>query len=327
MENLSAQQFFEGIRNGDTVLIARAITLLESAAPQHREKALAILQLCLPYSGNSLRIGITGAPGVGKSSLIETLGKHIVAQGNKLAVLAIDPSSKKTKGSILGDKTRMQELAKYPEVFIRPTASGEHLGGVAAATRETILLLEAAGFNTILVETVGVGQSETAVHDITDVFLLLLLAGAGDELQGIKRGIMEMADIIVINKADGDNIPKSKIALGEVTRALHLFQEKNSGWNTSVDLCSAATGAGIPELWDKLNAYKNFTAQNGYFAKKRKEQFLHWFNEYLNLAILERFSKNADFKQKLSTYTQKVENAEMLPPAAVQALLDGFFTS
>ncbi|MGB4929662.1 MAG: methylmalonyl Co-A mutase-associated GTPase MeaB [Chitinophagales bacterium] len=327
MENLSAQQFFEGIRKGDTVLIARAITLLESAATQHREKALAILQLCLPYSGNSLRIGITGAPGVGKSSLIETLGKHIVAQGNKLAVLAIDPSSKKTKGSILGDKTRMQELAKYPEVFIRPTASGEHLGGVAAATRETILLLEAAGFNTILVETVGVGQSETAVHDITDVFLLLLLAGAGDELQGIKRGIMEMADIIVINKADGDNIPKSKIALGEVTRALHLFQEKNSGWITTVDLCSAATGAGVPELWDKLNAYKNFTAQNGYFADKRREQYLNWFHEYLNFAILERFSKNADFKQKLTTYTQKVENAEMLPPAAVQALLDGFFTS
>ncbi len=327
MENLTPQQFFEGIRNGDTVLIARAITLLESSATQHREKALAILQLCLPFSGNSLRIGITGAPGVGKSSLIETLGNLIVAQGNKLAVLAIDPSSKKTKGSILGDKTRMQELAKNTNVFIRPTASGEHLGGVAAATRETILLLEAAGFNTILVETVGVGQSETAVHDITDVFLLLLLAGAGDELQGIKRGIMEMADIIVINKADGDNIPKSKIALGEVTRALHLFQEKNSGWTTSVDLCSAATGAGIPELWDKLNAYKNFTAQNGYFAEKRSAQYLNWFHEYLNLAILDRFSKNADFKEKLNTYTQKVENAEMLPPAAVQALLDGFFKS
>lgn len=326
LDQISAEQFFQGIRSGDRVLMARAITLLESAATAHRAKALAILEKCLPFSGNALRIGITGAPGVGKSSFIETLGNHIVNEQKKLAVLAVDPSSKKSKGSILGDKTRMQELSKNPAVYIRPTASGEHYGGIAANTRETILLLEAAGFDTILVETVGVGQSETAVHNITDVFVLLLIAGAGDELQGIKRGIMEMADIIAINKADGDNVERAKIALGDVRRALHLFQLKDSGWNTTVETCSALTAKGIPELWDTINLYHKHVKENGYFERNRKQQYMQWFHEYFNLSLIHHFNENEDFKAAFQHYSLQVENAEMLPPVAVQALLSKIFS-
>ena len=317
----SPQYFFDGIRSGDRVLIARAITLLESTAQAQRDLGLEILQLCLPFSGNAIRIGITGAPGVGKSTMIEALGLHIAAQGHKLAVLAVDPSSKKTKGSILGDKTRMQELAKHPEVFIRPTASGEHLGGVAAATRETILLLEAANYDTVLVETVGVGQSETAVHGITDVFILLLIAGAGDELQGIKRGIMEMADIIVMNKADGDNIQRSQMAMGEVSRALHLFQEKESKWATTVSLGSALNGSGVAELWNAILAYQQHTRQNGFFDINRGRQNTAWFHEYLHQSLLNHFLKNENYKQLLEQYTKQVELAKTLPPVAVQELL------
>lgn len=324
LENLSAQDFFNGIRSGERMLLSRAITLLESSTAIHRNKGLQILDLCLPFSGNALRIGITGAPGVGKSSFIETLGNHLVAENKHLAVLAVDPSSKKSKGSILGDKTRMQELAKQPSVYIRPTASGEHYGGIAAATRETIILLEAAGFDTILIETVGVGQSETAVYDIADVFVLLLMAGAGDELQGIKRGIMEMADIIAINKADGDNMERSTIALGDINRALHLFQQKDSGWQTTVTACSALTGAGIPELWQKINAYYIQVTANGYLNQNRKIQQLQWFNEYLNIEIINHFNQNTNFNAAYKLYKKKVETAEMLPPVAVQALLSEF---
>ncbi len=326
LDQLTAEQFFQGIRSGDRVLMARAITLLESAAAAHRNKALEILEKCLPFSGNALRIGITGAPGVGKSSFIETLGNHIVDENKQLAVLAVDPSSKKSKGSILGDKTRMQELSKRSSVFIRPTASGEHYGGIAAATRETIVLLEAAGFDTILVETVGVGQSETAVHDITDVFVLLLIAGAGDELQGIKRGIMEMADIIAINKADGDNTERAQIALGDVRRALHLFQLKDSGWNTTVETCSALTAKGIPEMWQSIKKYHQHVVENGYFQRNRKQQYMQWFNEYLNISLINHFNQNDEFKAAFQHYSSKVEQAEMLPPVAVQALLSKVFT-
>lgn len=325
LDQISADQFFEGIRSGDRMLIARAITLLESAADVHRNKALEVLEKCLPFSGNALRIGITGAPGVGKSSFIETLGNHLVSENKQLAVLAVDPSSKKSKGSILGDKTRMQELSKSPSVYIRPTASGAHYGGIAAATRETILLLEAAGFDTILVETVGVGQSETAVHDITDVFVLLLIAGAGDELQGIKRGIMEMADFIAINKADGDNIDRAQIALGDVRRALHLFQLKDSGWSTTVETCSALTAKGIPELWQNIKAYQKHVIENGYLERNRKQQYMQWFNQYLNISLINHFNQNAEFKVAFQQYSLKVEKAEMLPPVAVQALLSKVF--
>lgn len=321
LNSQSASYFFDGIRVGDRVLIARAITLLESTSPTQRDLGLQILQLCLPFSGNSIRIGITGAPGVGKSSLIESLGNHIVAKGHQLAVLAVDPSSKQTKGSILGDKTRMQELAKHTGVFIRPTASGEHLGGVAAATRETMVILEAAGFDTLLVETVGVGQSETAVHGMTDLFILLLIAGAGDELQGIKRGIMEMADMVLINKADGENLQRSQITKSEVAGALHLFQAKPSGWTTSVELCSALTGSGIEALWQNIIKYKEQVINSGYFSTNRIAQHTQWFHENLQHALIAHFLKNSAYGETVELYQQKVKNGEMPAPIAVRELL------
>ena len=235
----SVKELFQGITKGDKTSLSRGITLIESTAIKHQRQAKELIEACLPYANKSIRIGITGVPGVGKSTFIEQFGKLLVDDGKKVAVLTIDPSSTLSKGSILGDKTRMEELVKEVNVFIRPSASGESLGGVARKTREAIILCEAAGFDTIIIETVGVGQSETAVHSMTDFFLLMKLAGAGDELQGIKRGIMEMADAIVINKADGENIKAAKLAKTEFNRALHLYPAKESGWNPKTITCSA----------------------------------------------------------------------------------------
>src|SRR5450759_2592266 len=268
----TADEFVSGILSGNRIILSQAITLVESSLPEHYDTAQVIIEKCLPFSDKSIRIGITGVPGAGKSTFIETFGLHITGEGRKLAVLTIDPSSEQTKGSILGDKTRMEQLSVHPEAFIRPTPTTGALGGVARKTRETIILCEAAGFDTILVDTVGVGQSETAVHSMVDFFLLLMLAGSGDELQGIKRGIMEMADAIVINKADGANKLVAEEARISFQNALHLFPKKSSDWVPQVLTCSALTNEGINELWDIIMECFVFTRNSGYFETLRKQQ-------------------------------------------------------
>ncbi len=268
----SPEFFISGILNGDIAILSRAITLVESTNETHKILAKQILEGVLHSTGNSFRLGITGVPGVGKSTFIESFGKVVTQNGHKLAVLAVDPSSNKSKGSILGDKTRMEELSTMPNVYIRPSPSSGTLGGVAKATFETILLCEAAGFDFIIVETVGVGQSEVAVSKITDFFLLLMLAGAGDELQGIKRGIMEMADSIIITKADGANLEKAKAAKIEFAQAIHYLQLPDSGFAPNVETCSSIENKGVAAVYDLIEKYKNFTSTNGYFTKKRKAQ-------------------------------------------------------
>lgn len=271
-----------GIRNADRFVLGKAITLLESTVPAHQDTAQQVLQQVLPYSGNSIRIGITGVPGVGKSTFIEALGTHVIEQGHRLAVLAIDPTSTISKGSILGDKTRMEKLAANENAFIRPSPAGTTLGGVARKTRETILLCEAAGFDVIFVETVGVGQSGTAVHSMVDFFLLLMLAGAGDELQGVKRGIMEMADAIIINKADGENVKAAKHAASEYKRALHLYPPKASEWVPVVETASALKGTGIIDIWATIEHFREETHANGYYLKNRSNQQRFWLRETLD---------------------------------------------
>lgn len=282
----SEDEFVAGILSGNRTILSQAITLVESSLPQHYETAQLIIEKCLPYSSKSIRIGITGVPGAGKSTFIESFGLHITGEGRKIAVLTIDPSSEQTKGSILGDKTRMEQLSVHPNAFIRPSPTTGALGGVARKTRETIILCEAAGFDTILVETVGVGQSETAVHSMVDFFLLLMLAGSGDELQGIKRGIMEMADMIAITKADGANKISAENARVSFENALHFFPKKTSGWSPRVQTCSALTNTGISELWEKIIEYSDFTRKSGYFETFRKEQAVvrmhNTILEYLN---------------------------------------------
>ncbi|NTV84851.1 MAG: methylmalonyl Co-A mutase-associated GTPase MeaB, partial [Bacteroidales bacterium] len=270
-KELDAVAYVQGILEGNRALLSKAITMVESALPRHQQLAQEIIGACVPYSGKSVRVGITGVPGVGKSTFIEALGKYLTAQGNKIAVLAIDPSSRRTRGSILGDKTRMEDLANDPNAYIRPSSSTGTLGGVARNTRESIILCEAAGFNIIFVETVGVGQSEIAVHSMVDFFLLLMLAGAGDELQGIKRGIMEMADAIVINKADGDNIKKAELAAREYKNALHLFPPAPSGWTPLVITASSTEKTGIQDTWRMVEDYMKLTHGSGYFEVRRKE--------------------------------------------------------
>ena len=264
--------YVEGILKGNTTLLSQAVTLVESTLPEHQTIAQEVIEKCLPYAGRSMRIGISGVPGAGKSTSIDAFGLHVLERGGKLAVLAIDPSSERSKGSILGDKTRMEKLSVHPDSFIRPSPSAGSLGGVARKTRETIILCEAAGFDKIFVETVGVGQSETAVHSMVDFFLLIQLAGTGDELQGIKRGIMEMADGIVINKADGSNIEKAKLAAAHFRNALHLFPAPESGWTPRVLTYSGFYGLGIKEIWDMVYEYIDFVKANGYFQYRRNEQ-------------------------------------------------------
>src|SRR5690606_7561207 len=267
------------ILNQSQPALSQAITIIESTAKKHQQQAKELIEKCLPHANKSIRIGITGVPGVGKSTFIESLGKLLISKGKKVAVLTVDPSSSISKGSILGDKTRMEELVKEENAFIRPSASGDTLGGVAKKTRETIILCEAAGFDVILIETVGVGQSETAVHSMTDFFLLLKLAGAGDELQGIKRGIMEMADSIIINKADGENLKAAKQAKVEFQRALHLFPAKESGWTPKTATCSALKNEGIEAIWEIVSDYITLTKNNEFFDHKRNEQNKFWLHQ------------------------------------------------
>ncbi len=324
-KELTINDYIDGIKNQDRGILSRAITLIESSLPVHQETAQQIIEQCLPGAGNSMRIGITGVPGVGKSTFIESLGNEITKKGYKLAVLAIDPSSERSKGSILGDKTRMETLANNQNAFIRPSPSAGSLGGVARKTRESMLLCEAAGFDVIFIETVGVGQSETAVHSMVDFFLLLMLAGAGDELQGIKRGIMEMADAIAINKADGNNIQKANQAKAEYQSALHLFPPSPSGWSPKVVTCSALHNSNIDKVWQTITDYKQNTQGNNYWAQKRQEQAKYWMYETINEHLRTSFYNNKSIKELLTKTEKKVLNNEISSFQAAHQLLDTYF--
>jgi LAO/AO transport system kinase len=318
----SVDDFVSNILAGNIPFLSRAITLVESTNDNHQQKANEILDLCLPHANNSVRIGITGVPGVGKSTFIESFGKHLTAQGKKVAVLAVDPSSSVNKGSILGDKTRMEELVTDKNAFIRPSPSGSSLGGVAQKTRESIILCEAAGFDTIIIETVGVGQSETVVHSMVDFFLLLKLAGAGDELQGIKRGIIEMADAIVINKADGDNQKNANIAKVEFNRALHLYPIKESNWQPKVLTASALQNLGIQKIDTMITDYISLTKENKYFDIKRNEQNKYWLLSTINQQLKNRFYQNPKVKNALTQEIKDLENGKTTPFNAAKRLLE-----
>lgn len=322
---LTVDEYVNGIIKGDITILSQAVTLVESVKPDHQAIAQEVIEKCLPHSGNSIRIGISGVPGAGKSTSIDVFGLHVLQEGGKLAVLAIDPSSEKTKGSILGDKTRMEKLSVHPDSFIRPSPSAGSLGGVARKTRETIILCEAAGFDKIFVETVGVGQSETAVHSMVDFFLLIQLAGTGDELQGIKRGIMEMADGIVINKADGSNIDKAKLAATQFRNALHLFPAPESGWTPQVLTYSGFYNLGVKEIWDMIYEYINFVKANGYFEYRRNEQSKYWMYESINEQLRDSFYNNQVISSMLAGQEQKVLSGQLTSFIAAKKLLDTYF--
>jgi len=315
-------EYVDGILKGNITILSQAVTLVESSKPEHQALAQEIIEKCLPYVGNSMRIGITGVPGAGKSTSIDVFGMYLLKQGHKLAVLAIDPSSERSKGSILGDKTRMESLSREKNAFIRPSPSAGSLGGVARKTRETIVLCEAAGFDTIFVETVGVGQSETAVHSMVDFFLLIQLAGTGDELQGIKRGIMEMADGIIINKADGDNIDKAKLAASQYKNALHLFPPSASGWTPHVLTYSGYYNLGIKEIWDMVDLYMNFVRNNGYFQLKRNEQAKYWMYESINESLKNTFYHNPEVVSRLRSMEEQVLNNQISPFVAAHQMMN-----
>ena len=322
---LSAGEYVEGILKGNVSILSQAVTLVESQNPEHQSVAQEVIEKCLPYSGNSRRIGITGVPGAGKSTSIDVFGLHVLKDGGKLAVLAIDPSSERSKGSILGDKTRMEKLTLHPNAFIRPSPSAGSLGGVARKTRESIILCEAAGYDNIFVETVGVGQSETAAHSMVDFFLLIQLAGTGDELQGIKRGIMEMADGIVINKADGDNIERAKLAQTQFRNALHLFPLPPSGWTPEVLTYSGYFELGIPEVWEMIDRYFEFVKANGYFAQKRREQDKYWMIETINDRLKSNFYNDPEIEDLLISKENLVLSNKLSSFIAAQDVLNRYF--
>ncbi|WP_242926890.1 methylmalonyl Co-A mutase-associated GTPase MeaB [Pontibacter vulgaris] len=321
-KRFSPDQYVSGILAGDRVMLSRAITLVESKLPTDQDLAQTVIDKVLPHSGNSVRIGITGVPGVGKSTFIETFGNYLIQeQGKKLAVLAIDPTSQRSGGSILGDKTRMESLSINQQAYIRPSPAGKSLGGVTRSTRETIILCEAAGFDAVIVETVGVGQSETAVHAMVDFFLLLMLAGAGDELQGIKRGIMEMADAIAITKADGSNISKAKSARAEYQNAIHLYPLAASGWSPKVSVCSAIAQTGLDTIWQTITDYLILTQKNGYFDKKRRDQNLQWMYETIRQGLEDNFYSHQQVKDQLPAIAEQVKLGQKSAFAAAAELL------
>ncbi len=321
-KHLEIGDYVKGIAENDRVILARAITLIESNSASHNETAQKVLKEILPVTGKSLRIGITGVPGAGKSTLIETLGLYLISKGHKVAVLAIDPSSTVTKGSILGDKTRMEKLAREENCFIRPSPSGGTLGGVARKTRETMLVCEAAGYDVILIETVGVGQSEITVRSMVDFFLLLMIAGAGDELQGIKKGVIELADALLINKADGDNKARALLAKTDFSMALHYIQPATRGWRTEAHICSAANGEGVREIWDVVEKFRDVTKDNGVFSERRKNQTLEWMNRMIEEKLLSEFYDNNSLGRELEKTSSKVLNGEILPPAAADHMIE-----
>lgn len=320
----SADELFEGLRNGDRTLLARAISLLESTNHSHRKLASELIIRCLDVKSETLRIGISGVPGVGKSTFIEAFGNFLIDEfGHRVAVLAIDPSSQTGGGSIMGDKTRMPRLCVRKESFIRPSPSGNQLGGINRTTRESLLICEAAGFDVILVETVGVGQSETAVYHLTDFFLVLMLANAGDELQGIKRGIMELAHLVVINKADGENITSARLAAAEYARALHLLQTSQSQWSPRVCTASALTGAGIAQVYDFINQYQRLTHANGYWRQNRLSQQTYWYEQTLAGAWMYFLQKNPEKHNLYLKLKSLVESGEIDPFLAAEEVIEG----
>jgi len=322
MTRLPLDRYIAGVLGGERVVLARAITIVESHLPADGELAARLLDALLPHTGSALRVGITGVPGVGKSTFIDALGMHLIRdRGENVAVLSVDPSSAISGGSILGDKTRMERLAVEERAFIRPSPARGHLGGVARRTRETILLCEAAGYRNILVETVGVGQSETAVRSMTDFFLLLMLAGAGDELQGMKRGIIEMLDGMAINKADGDNRPTAERARIEYAGALHLFPASADGWTPRVLTCSSIRNEGIAEIWQMVLAHRELLEGNGFLAQRRHRQALEWMNELTMLGLEELFQRNGAVAARLPPLREEVHRGRVTPFAASRELL------
>ena len=322
---LTREQYVEGILSGDRTILARAITLVESLRESDHLLAEQIVEACLPHTGNSVRVGITGIPGAGKSSLIETLGRYLTEEREeKVAVLAIDPSSQISGGSILGDRTRMLTLAASPHAFIRPSPSRGSFGGVAQRTREAMLLCEAAGFGNIIVETVGVGQSETAVHDMVDFFLLVLIAGAGDDLQGIKRGVMELADVVLINKADGTNQRAAERARAEAEHALHFFPASASGWTPLALTCSAHTGAGVRELWHKVLDHNQMTHSNGSLAHHRQTQMRRWMHEIVDQGLRARFDQHPAVRDRIAQIEEDVAEGRTTSFRAARLLLEAY---
>ncbi|MBN1446504.1 MAG: methylmalonyl Co-A mutase-associated GTPase MeaB [Bacteroidetes bacterium] len=322
---LSIDEHVEGILSRDRVVLGKTITLIESLRPEHTRKALEVMERLLPHTGKSVRVGITGVPGVGKSTFIESLGSRLTDEGHRIAVLAIDPSSRRSSGSIMGDKTRMEKLSVDPDAFIRPSPSAGSLGGVARKTREAMLVCEAAGYDVVFVETVGVGQSETMVHSMVDFFLLLMLAGAGDQLQGIKRGIMELADAVVINKADGDNARHAQRAKHEYEMALHLMKYPTPDWSPPVLTCSALTGMGIEEIWQTIKDFRARMTENGWIEKKRREQALAWMHDSIAQSLQDRFRGHAGVAHVMAEMEKQVSRGELPPLLAAQRLLETFF--
>lgn len=324
-KKFSVDEYISGILSGNRTILSQAITLLESSLPEHYDPAQMIIEKCLSYSAKSVRIGITGVPGAGKSTFIETFGKFITGKGKRLAVLAIDPSSEQTRGSILGDKTRMEKLSNDPNAFIRPSPATGSLGGVARKTRETIILCEASGFDTIIVETVGVGQSETAVSSMVDFFLLLMLAGAGDELQGIKRGIIEMADTIAITKAEGNNRLIAERTRTEFQAALHLFPPSSSGWSPKVLTCSSVANTGIEEIWQTISDYVRLTKQSGYFEERRKQQEVMRMNDTILESLRYSFFNNKEIKKMIPELERQLYDGTITSYKAALKMLDKYF--
>lgn len=321
----SVEEIVEGVLTGDRVMLGKAITLIESTLPSHREEAFAVLNTLLPSSGNALRIGVTGAPGVGKSTLIDALGSMLADEGRRVAVLAIDPSSTLSRGSIMGDKTRMERLAVHRNAFIRPSPTAGTLGGVARKTREAMLACEAAGYDIVFIETVGVGQSETMVHAMVDVFVLLLIAGAGDQLQGLKRGIMELADIVSINKADGENFTAAEKAKAEIASAVNLLQHTVPQWMPPVLTCSALDGEGLSALWQTVSAFHDAASASGYFESNRTAQAVNWMYETVNQGMEQRFHSDERIRELLPTLEQRVRDGQMPATEAADILLREFY--
>lgn len=318
---LSVDDYANGVLAGDRTILGRAITLIESNAPAHQQQAQELLARLLPHTGRSKRVGITGIPGAGKSTFIEAFGCHLTAAGHKIAVLAIDPSSTLTGGSILGDKVRMEKLSQQEGAFIRPSPSGGSLGGVARKTREAILVCEAAGFDVVLVETVGVGQNEVTVRSMVDFFLVLMIAGAGDEVQGIKKGVIELADALVINKADGDNLPRCTATQAEMKRVLHYLHPPTQGWETPALLASSMTKSGIPDVWETTEAFFDNTRKSGVLAERRQQQAVQWMHALILESLRSRFYASADVQAKLPTAERAVASGEKPALAAAVELL------